>query len=805
MRTQSLPLLILVAVALLGPSTWAQKSASTKAPAKHSSTKSQTQKKPAAATAKVSGAASAKNAKPAQSRSGASRKASSKKGSSKKVSSKKTKRTKKRVSPARLRRVTHAFVTSANLKPMAKQLVENRTPAAYTGVEGYAKKHAGTDAGSLAWLAVSYAHILDNDFAKAEPAIQKAKAHAGELADYVSYFEALTYGGTGQSDKVVEALKDFTKKYPDSIFERDVVDIYGNALTAAGRPKEAIQYLEENRKPTRADVELALGRAYIRGGEIQKGVDILRRVYFLMPLSAQASAAGADLDALSANTSLTPISFADRKMRDQLLARANRWSDAAREYRLLLNDAPPEEKLEMTVSLGVALRRSGNLNDGRTLLEQTEATGEANAQRLYNLLEIARSEDNEARVVDLLGQIRTGNATSPWFAASLMSAGNMYLLSREYDKAIDMYRELQERFPADSRASYAHWKAAWLSFRQGRTEEAKKEFTRHVEWYPASREVPAALYWRARIAEDEGDLVTAHNWYLKCADRFKNYYYGVIARGRLVNLKSAPSASADPDPLLDKIPAITPYTEDALSEDAPQDDLRVQRAKLLENGGLVDFAIKELQDADGGKGPNWATLQIARMYQDAGQYHRALQFLKRSVPNYYSIDVSSLPRSYWELLFPRPYWIDLRRYSMQNDLDPYMVASLIRQESEFNPGALSHANAWGLMQLLPNVGKGEARELRLRRFSTEQLLVPNINLQLGTRYFKEMTNKYNGQVEYALAAYNAGSNRVDDWRSQGNFRDIAEFVESIPFTETREYVQAIVRNAEVYRLLYRNQ
>jgi soluble lytic murein transglycosylase len=85
------------------------------------------------------------------------------------------------------------------------------------------------------------------------------------------------------------------------------------------------------------------------------------------------------------------------------------------------------------------------------------------------------------------------------------------------------------------------------------------------------------------------------------------------------------------------------------------------------------------------------------------------------------------------------------------------------------------------------------------------LLSAPTNIQLGTRYFKEMVEKYNGQVEYALAAYNAGSNRVDDWLGQGPYRDVAEFVESIPFTETREYVQAITRNAQIYKKIYAEQ
>ena len=129
------------------------------------------------------------------------------------------------------------------------------------------------------------------------------------------------------------------------------------------------------------------------------------------------------------------------------------------------------------------------------------------------------------------------------------------------------------------------------------------------------------------------------------------------------------------------------------------------------------------------------------------------------------------------------------------------MASLIRQESEFNPGAVSRANAVGLMQLLPKVGSGVAKQQKLRHFATSQLFTPEVNLRLGTRYFREMVDKF-GSFEYALAAYNAGSNRVDDWLGQGKYRDPQEFVESIPFTETREYVQAILRNANVYRQLY---
>jgi soluble lytic murein transglycosylase len=156
----------------------------------------------------------------------------------------------------------------------------------------------------------------------------------------------------------------------------------------------------------------------------------------------------------------------------------------------------------------------------------------------------------------------------------------------------------------------------------------------------------------------------------------------------------------------------------------------------------------------------------------------------------------------WEGLFPRPFWEELKRDAAANRLDPHLVASLIRQESEFNPAAISRANAMGLMQLLPSVGKGMAKEMKIKHFSSDELLVADTNLRLGTRYFKHIVDHYDGQVEYALAAYNAGEDRVNDWRKNGNFADVEEFVESIPFTETREYVQAIMRNAVIYKLLY---
>jgi soluble lytic murein transglycosylase len=684
---------------------------------------------------------------------------------------------------------------------MAQQLLQDRTPTAYAGVEAYARRHPKEDAGALAWLAIGYAHSLDHDYAKAIDPLSRAKAGASELGDYVAYYLGDAYQKTGRNAEALAALADFSNKYPDSLLIRDAHLVFANVLLDEGRASESAALLEKERLPVRSDVELAIGRSYENAGDKEKAGAAFRNVYFNMPNSSEADAAGIELRRLAVAGSLV-----ERRTRADLLFKAKHYPEAAHDYRDLVDDVPPAERPELQLALAGALEKSGRSHDARQLLASMAAqTGDAEAQRLYLLSETARSTSDEAAVEKTLNDLRQFGPTSPWLEQALLSAGNMYLLKRDYDHAIDYFRELQQRFPKGSHASYSHWKASWLSFRQGRMDAARQGFEEQIGLYPDSAEIPAALYWRARIAEEDGDAAMARAFYQKLSDRFRNYYYAELGRQRLTSLPAPVAGPQKTEPgqyaLLDRV-APLPSAVKITATDPPDDSLRVERARLLSNGGLADLAVRELQAAASQEGGAWAPPEMARVYQDLGRYDRGIQIMKRSTPNYFAVDIPDLPRPYWEALFPKAYWVDLRKYSVLNGLDPYLVASLIRQESEFNAGAISHANAVGLMQLLPKTGKTVAKQVKLKGFSAPQLYMPAVNLQLGTRYFKEMVDKYNGQFEYALAAYNAGTDRVGDWLGQGHYRDPQEFVESIPFTETREYVQAILRNASMYRQLY---
>jgi soluble lytic murein transglycosylase len=729
-------------------------------------------------------------------------------GSSGQTSGKKTHSTKskkgatsakKKSSPQTARKLGHikrAFVASADLRLMAQQLLENRTPQAYEGVEAYARKHAKDDAGPLAWLVVGYAHYLDRDYAKAQSSWERSKPLEPVLGDYLAYMQARAHGDEKNYPAVMQELEGFDEKYPDSLLAHDVALLYAGALTGTNDPQKAAVYLEKHRQPTKSDIELALGRAYEAAGEKSKAAEIFRKIYFEMPTSAEADAAALELRSLGEPS---PVgSFDQRHTRVGLLSKARRYQDAVNELSPLVEQAPPDKLIDLQAEFAAALYKTRKRDEAQHLFESVlqnqSASVDAKAQALYYLAELARDKDDGQKHRDYVSQLRTLAPDSIWMQEALFSAGNMYMLRRDYETAVPFYAEIYQRQKNGRYSPYTHWRSAWLTYLMGKRDEAKKLFEEQLEMYPASAEVPAAIYWRGRLAEDDGDKPLARAFYQKLTENYRYFYYANLARERMAKLGNE---VVDP-PVLEKLPRpLAPPQE----WEPPADNVRAQKAKLLANAALYDFAVAEMQAASAGS-PPWEAKSVAEIYSEQGSYIHAIEALKRAVPGYFSSEIPQIPRSVWRTLFPRPFWDDLQKNSAANRLDPHLVASLIRQESEFNPAAISSANAYGLMQLLPSVGKGVARELKIRHFSTDELLVATTNLQLGTRYFKHMMDHFDGTVEYALAAYNAGSDRVDDWRKNGKFADIDEFVESIPFAQTRDYVQAIMRNAALYKLLY---
>jgi soluble lytic murein transglycosylase len=231
---------------------------------------------------------------------------------------------------------------------------------------------------------------------------------------------------------------------------------------------------------------------------------------------------------------------------------------------------------------------------------------------------------------------------------------------------------------------------------------------------------------------------------------------------------------------------------------------RLDRSHLLKMTGLDEFAENELKFGarNDGEQENVFAYQLAKLASDRGAPDQAMRYIKAFTPGYLYTPLDEAPLPFWQLAFPIPFRGSIEQHSRDQDLDPFLIAALIRQESEFDVKVISHSNAYGLMQVLPATGRQLARHFGVRRFDSADLLSADRNIQLGTYYFRNLLNSYGGQMEIALASYNAGPGHANVWRTWGPFREPSEFIETVPFHETRGYIQVVLRNADVYRRLY---
>jgi len=691
-------------------------------------------------------------------------------------------------------RIKLAFQASVELRPMAQQLANLRTPAAYAGVTSYAHQHTG-EAAAAAYLALGHAYLMDKRYADAEANLRLA-SHAGkELADYADFLAARANHAAGTDEAAEALLHGFTQRYPDSIFLAEAPELEANILIGMGDTAGAARVLAaaaDSDSANRPGFELAQAQVAFTQGQTQEALRLYRHLLLSHPLSPDAEVARTKLIAMGAESSLTTAEL--RSLGDAYW-NGGHYADASEQYRALAR----QSSLDPDSRNGFAVAALAcDLKLKRLTTTQVEAVpdthDENGARRLYLLMELARNRNDLDEQQSIVTRMESSFPQSIWLAEALYSSGNMYLLRHEYAAAASYYSYLATHFPTHKYAATAHWRAGWLSYRQGQYTDAARLFEEQISLYPTAPETSAALYWRGRLNEtEEHRPAEAAANYRALIRAYQHYFYAELARQRLAALGDAQPIEA---PQLERF---QPQPVPVLQEDFPTDSPHLAKARLLANAGLNDYIAQEIAaDPDSS---SWSALAEAQIYASYGENFRALRALKRALPFASSAPIQSIPLAYWRILFPEPYWSTIQAESAKNNLDPYLVASLIRQESEFNPGALSGKNACGLMQLLPSVGRSMAREEGISHFDTFQLFDPITNIRLGTRYLRQTLDKFGGVPEYALAAYDAGDDRVVDWKAAGPYQGIDEFVESIPFTETREYVEAILRNRETYKAI----
>jgi soluble lytic murein transglycosylase len=364
-------------------------------------------------------------------------------------------------------------------------------------------------------------------------------------------------------------------------------------------------------------------------------------------------------------------------------------------------------------------------------------------------------------------------------ASALFLRADLASDDRDDEEARRLYTAVATRYPTSRFAPTSRFRAAMIALLSNQATAAGQEFDALAERYPRGDEAIGAMYWAGRAWSDAGDSVTARARWQSVTARDPLSYYAALSAVRLGIRPWTPPIAADTfsaDPAIDRV---------------------VTRAALLRRLGLATESRWELDRlARSTDSSPDRLLILANAFRSQGMASQAIQLGRRALARGAPADART-----FRLIYPMLHEEALLAEAAEQRLDPNFVAALIRQESSFNPAATSPAGARGLAQVMPELGERLARELNYPVWDPVLLYQPDVSIQLGAFHLRELLGRYD-QRAHILAAYNAGTSRVERWSKRIGVTDPEVFAERISFVETRDYVRIIQRNEEIYRALY---
>jgi soluble lytic murein transglycosylase len=683
------------------------------------------------------------------------------------------------------------------LSDLARAL-HNAAPGAYEKLSAFAVKNTTNVWGARAALALGYSDFSKNRNGQGLGWLLKAQNDT-LLREYALYWTAQAQRTVGRGADAYKVLQTIQHDYPNSAMREQLLESFAPTAVQLGRAQEAIDALEAYSATTSKSTLLyERAHAYQAAHQLPRAAKDYQTVFYKFPLADEAKPAGSALSQLmhALGKEYVYPGVELQEQRAQAFYDAHKWKEARAEYEKLLTMLkdpanPGRQRAQLRVAeCRVQLKGSPSL-----IAAVTTPDLDVDAERLYALSQAYRTAKKEAEMFTALNTLAKNYPESKWNEEGLMAAGNYHWVELEREKAVVAYQRVMDSFPSGKYAFNCEWRIAWVAY-LNRQPDADDRLTTFLLKYPVSSNSVDALYWLGRNAERGGNAARARSYYGKAAERFPQTYFGNAAAARLAKLGTREESSAD---FLEKIPpppSLRPFDEPVPVAAAD----RWARAQALRGIAFDSSAEQELKNAYFATSSPRFLLEAAQAAFDQGHYGAGMAYARIIVPNFDSRKISDVPAAAWKALFPLPYEAALRREAAKNDFDPMFAAGLIRQESTFQADAVSRKDAIGLMQVLPKTGKLLARQLKVR-YTKDKLFEPDYNIAIGMVYIAGLVRQ-TGALEYAAAAYNAGEDRIAAWKAERNYEEIPELVESIPFTETREYVQVVLRNTEVYRMIY---
>ena len=612
-----------------------------------------------------------------------------------------------------------------------------------------------------------------------------------EIADHASELRIDALVEAGQTETALAEAEAFRARFRHAWLVHRVRTHEAAAHVARGEEEaaraaleEALRELGEREEGERARLLATMAASYERSGEEPAAVERWRELWTRYATSPEAAGAEAALARVAARDPAfvyrTPEALRDRCFR---LSAALRNEEALASCDAAITVSPPDLSLQK--------ERADVLFRMRRYPEAVEAYRALGDDDRMAVFWRARSLARSGRIEESLATFaRVAENADPELAARARFLSGTLYEDSDLAAAAASYRSVVAQAPTSAQRSAASWRLAWLAWRRGDLAAAARGFERHAADAPDASERQRGHYWLARAQERLGRSEGRERM-ARIANDEPFSYYGWRATTRLDGgPASAPDVAAAP-----RAPA-----PETASGAVPADALR--RIQILLEAGLDERATVEIQPLGGSSAPAATRLVIAQLLLEAGRFHLAQRLVIEGDGDELARRPAPGEEALWWLAWPTAYDGTVERAARAHGIEPALVYAIMREESGYQPDALSVVGARGLTQIMPDTGKRLAADLGASSFDPAELFVPERNLELGAFYLSQLTKRFAGRTSAAIASYNAGPEAVARWLGQAASREDDEWVESIPYDQTRSYVKRVLRSLHAYRVLY---
>ena len=633
---------------------------------------------------------------------------------------------------------------------------------------------------------------------EASPHLERAIPCLPILADYALFYLAEARRNSGDLSGSVQALDSLTTSFPDSLLKEKGIlqraqDLY-DLGDWEGTGKAIQRFLElYPRSPASPKALFLLGLSLLELERLERAEEVLRSLYLESPESQEADKARAYLEGIPY---FRPFSPEEILKRVSLLYKAGLHRKALAELKPFLEGDPSPAPFNLLA--GLVHFQLRDYKKTISVLEPLMAgpSKEKEEAQFWTARSWERLGMREkARIIY---KVLARSSKNPRADNALFQLALGYEEEKDWPSALVVYKRLIKEHPKSPLRDEAFWRRGWVLYRLRKYKESYQELKALLSLYPQSPFSSQALYWQGRALESWGKKDRAYQVYRRLLSLSRVDYYTLKAEERLSGHSSSGGrirATETQNSRGNQVKKGAP---------PPRDYPHLDKARALERLGLNEEAGEEYWALVRANPEDLGLIdETSRFFQKARRYERPLWLAKRYLQPLYLQFPSSLPLpQYWEYLYPLGYFDIAAGQAYRYSLDPYLIMALIREESSFSRKAVSPVGARGLMQVMPLTALKIARTL-LSSFSlAEDLDRPETNIALGTAYLAQMLQDFQGNLSLALAAYNAGPHNLKRWLEENPLTEEAEFIENIPFPETRAYVKRTLLSYHLYKSLY---